>query len=103
MYDVRMKKIWNYTYILLCKDGTYYTGWTNDLKKRFHDHMVGNGAKYTKAHPPVKIVYYETFETAKEAMSREWHIKQLNRIEKMALMKGFKGKKALRMKAEDEK
>jgi predicted GIY-YIG superfamily endonuclease len=29
----------NYTYILLCEDGTYYTGWTNDLKKRFHDHV----------------------------------------------------------------
>jgi len=103
MYDVRMKKIWNYTYILLCKDGTYYTGWTNDLEKRFHDHVVGKGAKYTRAHPPVKIIYYEMFETAKEAMSREWHIKQMTRFEKMALIKGFEGKKILRMKAEDEK
>lgn len=39
----------NYTYILKCKDGTYYTGWTNNLEKRLKDHNEGRGAKYTKA------------------------------------------------------
>ena len=35
----------NYTYILECKDGTYYTGWTNNLEKRLKDHNDGKGAK----------------------------------------------------------
>jgi predicted GIY-YIG superfamily endonuclease len=98
-----MKNEMNYTYILLCEDGTYYTGWTNDLKKRFHDHVYGKGAKYTKSHKPVKVAYYETFDTPQEAMSREWHIKQLSRQEKKELMKGFRPGKGLRLKAEDEK
>ena len=38
----------NYTYILECEDHTYYTGWTNDLEKRFQAHLNGKGAKYTK-------------------------------------------------------
>jgi putative endonuclease len=90
----------NYTYILLCRDGTYYTGWTNDLKKRFHDHVTGKGAKYTKSHKPVKVAYYETFETPEEAMSREWHIKQMSRAEKCQLMKGFKPEKGMNLKAD---
>lgn len=92
----------NYTYILLCEDGTYYTGWTNDLKKRFHDHVEGKGAKYTKSHHPLKVAYYETFETPEEAMSREWHIKKLSREQKMELMKDFQPEKEMEMKVEDE-
>ena len=52
----------NYTYILKCKDGTFYTGWTNNLEKRLKDHNEGKGAKYTKARRPVELVYYEAFE-----------------------------------------
>ena len=46
----------NYTYILRCGDGSYYTGWTNNLKKRLEDHSQGRGAKYTRAHLPVSLV-----------------------------------------------
>ena len=76
----------NYTYILRCADGTYYCGWTNDLDKRLAAHNSGKGAKYTHARLPVELVYYETFETKEEAMSREWHIKQLTRAQKEALI-----------------
>ena len=76
----------NYTYIVKCKDGTLYTGWTNNLEKRIKDHNDGNGAKYTKARLPVELVYYETFETKEEAMSREYAIKQLSRKEKDELI-----------------
>ncbi len=72
----------NYTYILLCKDGTLYTGWTNDLKKRVKAHNLGKGAKYTKSRRPVKLVYYEEFPTKKEAMKREYTIKRMGRKEK---------------------
>lgn len=76
----------NYIYILECVDGSYYTGWTNDLEKRFQAHCSGKGAKYTKAHPPIRIAYYEEYEDKLDAMSREWHIKQLNHQEKAKLI-----------------
>ena len=60
----------NYTYILRCSDGTYYTGWTNDLEKRIQNHNEGKGAKYTKARRPVTLVYYEKFEQKEAAMRK---------------------------------
>ena len=69
----------NYTYIVRCSDGTLYTGWTNDLKKRIKDHNEGRGAKYTRARRPVVLAYYEEFDTKEEAMSREWAIKHMTR------------------------
>ena len=71
----------NYTYIVKCGDGTYYTGWTNDIEKRMKAHNEGKGAKYTKTRRPVVLMYYERFQTKEEAMRREWEIKQLKRGE----------------------
>ena len=76
----------NYTYIVECADGSLYCGWTNDLEKRIMDHNAGKGAKYTKTRLPVKLVYFEEFDTKEEAMSREWHIKQLRREQKIELI-----------------
>ena len=77
----------NYTYILECKDGTYYTGWTNNFEKRLKDHNEGRGAKYTKARLPVSLIYYEEFQTKEEAMRREYAIKHMTRKEKEKIMK----------------
>ena len=77
----------NYTYILECKDGTYYTGWTNNLEKRLKDHNEGRGAKYTKARLPVSLIYYEEFQTKEEAMRREYVIKHMTRSDKENLIK----------------
>ncbi len=79
----------NYTYLLRCKDGTLYCGWTNDLEKRLASHNAGKGAKYTRSRHPVTLVYYETFETKEEAMSREFAIKKMCRSEKMKLIEAF--------------
>lgn len=76
----------NYTYILRCRDGSLYTGWTNNLEKRLNCHNAGKGAKYTKARLPVELAYFETFQTKKEAMQREWKIKKMTRKEKIALI-----------------
>ena len=76
----------NYTYILSCADGSLYTGWTNDLEKRLAAHQSGRGSKYTRAHLPVELVYWESFDTKEEAMAREWAIKRLPRREKLALI-----------------
>ena len=76
----------NYTYIVKCGDGTYYTGWTNDIEKRMKAHNEGKGAKYTKTRRPVVLMYYESFQTKEEAMRREWEIKQLKRGENEKLI-----------------
>lgn len=76
----------NYTYILRCRDGTLYTGWTNDIEKRVKAHNEGKGAKYTKARLPVKLVYSEAFETKTEAMKREYAIKRMRREAKEKLI-----------------
>ena len=77
----------NYTYILKCKDGSLYTGWTNDLEQRVAAHNTGKGAKYTKARRPVELVYFEEFETKEQAMKREYAIKQMARKDKLELVR----------------
>lgn len=79
----------NYVYILKCSDNTLYTGWTTSLEKRLKAHNSGKGAKYTKPRLPVEIVYFEEFQDKKEAMKREYAIKQLSREEKLNLISGF--------------
>ena len=76
----------NYVYVLRCADGTLYTGWTDDLSRRLAAHNAGRGAKYTRSRLPAELVYSEEYETKEQAMSREWHIKQLTRAEKLALI-----------------
>lgn len=78
----------NYTYIVECSDGTFYTGWTNDLDRRIAAHNSGKGAKYTKTRRPVTLVYYEMFEAKEEAMRREYEIKQYSRRQKEKLIDG---------------
>lgn len=78
----------NYTYILKCRDGTYYTGWTNNLDQRIKTHNQGKGAKYTRARRPVELAYYEIFSTKEEAMRREAQIKRMARKEKEKLVMG---------------
>lgn len=80
----------HYTYIVECRDQTLYTGWTTDLEKRVRAHNEGKGAKYTKSRAPVKLVYYEQYETKQEALKREYAIKQLSRKDKLALIQNKK-------------
>ena len=76
----------NWVYILRCGDGSLYTGWTNDLERRLSAHASGKGAKYTRSHLPVELVYSQAFPSPHEAMSRERQIKALSRREKLALI-----------------
>ena len=77
----------NAVYILRCGDGSLYTGWTNDLTARVRAHQSGRGAKYTRSHRPVELVYHECFETKQEAMRREAEIKKLPREKKLELIR----------------
>ncbi|MGL4662626.1 MAG: GIY-YIG nuclease family protein [Culicoidibacterales bacterium] len=73
-------------YILECSDGTLYTGWTNNIEKRFEAHQSGQGAKYTKVRRPVKLVYVELCEDRSTGMKREYEIKKMRRDEKIKLI-----------------
>jgi len=77
-----------FTYILLCQDGSYYIGSTNDVQKRFQDHVEGRGARYTKSHKPEKIIYQEKFSTKSEALKREAELKKWTKTRKSALVNG---------------
>lgn len=78
-----------YVYMVRCKDGTLYTGWTVDVVARVAAHNAGKGAKYTKARLPVTLVYTEECRDKQAAMQREWAIKQMSREEKMAMIAGY--------------
>ena len=77
----------HYVYILRCTDNTLYTGSTNSLEKRIHEHNNSKqGAHYTKIRRPVTLVYSEQVETLGDARRREAEIKRLSREEKLSLI-----------------
>lgn len=75
-----------YVYILKCGDGSLYTGWTNDIEKRFAAHCAGKGAKYTRGRGPLTLVHLEIFNDRTEAQRREVSIKKLTRAAKLILI-----------------
>jgi len=82
-----------YVYILLCKDGSYYTGYAKDIKHRVEQHKKGQGARYTRMHEAEKIVYVEKFDSQSEAMKRERQIKSLKQAEKHKLVNTYNSSK----------
>ena len=76
-----------YVYMLRCKDGSLYTGYTDDPERRETVHNSGKGAKYTRSRLPVKLVYRECYDEKSEALRREIAIKKLNKPQKEALIK----------------
>jgi putative endonuclease len=67
-------------------DGSFYTGYTNDLQERTRQHENGKGAKYTKSHRPQKVAYVEVFGSRSSAMKREKTIKKLTHQQKQDLI-----------------
>jgi putative endonuclease len=87
-----MKTNFGYVYILLCSNGNYYTGSTNDLGRRIDEHFNGDGSNYTRKYPPVELVYFEEFQDVTEAFRREKQIQGWNRSKKEALIKNNQDK-----------
>ena len=77
-----------FMYILLCADGSYYTGSTNNLESRLAQHQAGDGANHTKRRLPVQLLYFEEFDRVDEAFYREKQIQGWSRTKKEALIKG---------------
>ena len=75
-----------YCYIVECSDGSYYTGWTLDPERREKQHNSGRGAKYTRLHRPVRLVFIEEQPDRSSAMKREVRIKTMNHVQKHKLV-----------------
>ena len=80
-----MEKIW-YLYILRCKDGTLYTGITDNVERRFKAHSEGKGAKYTRGRGPLELVYVEECTDKSAALKREHEVKSMTRAQKEKLI-----------------
>lgn len=72
-----------YVYVLLCGDGSLYTGISNNLERRFSDHKNGKGGHFTRSHKPIRLVYSEKLPTKSEALKRESQIKSWTRENKI--------------------
>ena len=91
-YDESMplhsNKPWH-LYLIECLDGTYYAGITNDLAARFDAHKAGKGAKYTRSHPPVRIIGSAIFPDRSSASKAEYLLKQAPRTKKISTLQAF--------------
>jgi putative endonuclease len=67
-----------FVYLLLCEDGSYYTGYTKNVTARFERHRKGQGARYTRMYRPREVVYVKEFRTRVAAMRMERKIKTLS-------------------------
>ena len=77
-----------YFYILRCRDNTLYCGQTKNLKRRVQEHNLDDikSAKYTKGRRPVKLVYFEKFDTLSKALKREIKVKNWPKEKKEKLL-----------------
>ncbi len=77
-------KVW-YLYLLECSDGSIYTGITVDVAKRYAAHLAGKGARYTRSHPPRRLLASFEHADRSSASKAEYAIKQLPAAAKRAL------------------
>lgn len=83
-----------FVYIVRCRDGSLYTGATNDLEKRVRAHNAGKGARYTRFRRPVELVFSRRARDQGSALRQEYRIKQLTRAEKLALTRAAPRRRA---------
>jgi putative endonuclease len=79
-------------YVLTCRDGSLYGGYTNNLERRIKLHNEGKGAKYTRGRGPVELTYYKSYETKGEALRAEYYFKRLTRKKKDEYLQNNKDK-----------
>jgi putative endonuclease len=77
-----------WVYILRCRDGSLYTGWTVDLERRLARHQAGRASRYTASRLPVELAHAMPMEDRSAALREEARIKRLPRAAKLALMGG---------------
>ena len=82
---IRDKDDWA-LYILKCRDGSFYTGITKDLDRRFKMHQDGKASRYTRVRRPVEVLYQEKCGSHTRALVRECAVKELSRKKKEELV-----------------
>jgi putative endonuclease len=88
-----------WVYVLKCRDGSFYTGWTNDLGKRLKTHQQGKGGKYTRSRLPVRLAAAWKKKSPREARSGEALFKQLSREEKIQKIRRAKRVRSTRVRS----
>jgi putative endonuclease len=82
-----MKKKFIYLYVLECKDKSLYTGIAKNLDQRILLHKAGKASKYTRSRGVKRLVYFEKCKSWSQALKREYAVKKLSRVHKLALVK----------------
>jgi putative endonuclease len=72
----------HFFYVLTCRDGSLYGGYTNNLERRIKLHNEGKGAKYTRGRGPVELTYFRSYEYKGDALRAEYNFKRLTRKKK---------------------
>ena len=80
-----MKKMY-YVYVILCRNRTFYTGYTKDIFERLKQHIDGKGARYLRGNKVKKLYYVEKYRTQRKAIQREREIKKFTHKEKKRLV-----------------
>jgi putative endonuclease len=75
-----------WVYVLHCRDGSLYTGWTNDLERRLSRHADGKASRYTASRLPIELAAAWPMPDRRVAMREEARIKRLRRPQKLALI-----------------
>ncbi|CAA9494807.1 MAG: hypothetical protein AVDCRST_MAG69-1549 [uncultured Solirubrobacteraceae bacterium] len=75
-----------WVYLLACRDGSLYCGWTTDLDRRLAAHSAGRGARYTRSRLPVRLAFASPMPDSSAARREEARIKRLPRAAKLALL-----------------
>ena len=75
-----------YLYLIECRDGSFYAGITNDLEARYQAHVSGKGARYTRSHPPIRLMGSRPYENRAAASRAEWEIKLLPKQRKLGYL-----------------
>ncbi len=91
-------KAW-YLYLLECTDGSIYTGITVDVAARYAAHLAGRGARYTRSHPPKKVLASFEYADRASASKAEYAMKQLSAAEKRAVARKVAPKAKKRQRA----
>jgi len=86
----RHARFW--VYIARCADGTYYTGYTDNLQERFRLHNSGNGAKYLRGRGPVTLAYAKEYRYYRNALRAEEYLKRQMRGYKEELIRVYEAR-----------
>jgi len=78
-----------FVYLIECVDGSIYTGVSNDVAARYAAHVSGKGARYTRSHPPIRLLASIVHADKSAALKAEYRIRRLSARDKRALCKGF--------------